>query len=64
MAIDVTLTKAKYRPRSFKLLKRNFDPEGGTKVALQGSYTSKSSNQGTKTKVKTLRPRKRAYGPF
>ena len=62
--LDVTLTKAKYRPRNFRLLKRNFDPEGGTKVFNMGRFGAKSSNSGTASKVKTLAPRKKAYGPW
>lgn len=62
--VDTTLTKAKYRPRNFRLLKRQFDPEGGTKVFAAGRFTSKTANQGTSSKVKTLKPRKRAYGPW
>lgn len=61
--VNITLTKAKYRPSNFRLLRRAFDPDGGTKV-VQTGFASKTANQGTKNKVKTLKPRRRAYGPW
>lgn len=55
--------KLKYRNPG-RLLHRQFDPPEGTWTFQGGTFKSKSSNQGTSSKVKTLRPRKRAYGPF
>lgn len=66
MVIDITLTKAKYRPSNFRLLKRQFDPEGGTKTVQVTRFVSKTMNSGSSDskKVRTLKPRQRAYGPF
>lgn len=46
------------------LLHRQFDPPFGTRVFQGGTFKSKTSNQGSKTNVKTIRPRRKAYGPF
>jgi hypothetical protein len=63
--IDITLAKLKYRnPNSRTLRRTNLDPADGTRVFQAGSYKSKTANQGTASKVKTLKPRRRAYGPF
>lgn len=47
-----------------RLLHRQFDPPEGTWTFVGGTYKSKTANSGTANKVKTLRPRKRSYGPF
>jgi hypothetical protein len=75
MPVDITLAKAKYRPTNRRLnLRDKIDPHcnmgaselcpKGTWTYMSGSYTSKSSNAGTASKVKTIAPRRRAYGPW
>lgn len=56
--------KLKYRNPQSRRLKRPFDPEGGTLVFKAGRFSSKTANQGTASKVKSLAPRRKAYGPF
>ncbi len=56
--------KFKYRNPNRKRLKRPFDPEGGTLVFQAGSFKSKTANQGTADKTKTIAPRRKAYGPW
>lgn len=68
MAIDPATAiliplKAKYRIPG-RILHRPFDPPEGTGTYLAGGFGSKSSNQGKKKNGKTLRPRRRAYGPW
>lgn len=62
--IHMTL-KFKYRLPG-KLVHRDFDPPGGTLVRAAGSNTSKKGgNSGSgSTKVKSLKPRRKAYGPW
>jgi len=62
--VDITLSKLKYRNPDSRLNKRQFDPPEGTYTFQGGKFGAKSSNQGTKSKKKTIAPRKRAYGPF
>jgi hypothetical protein len=62
--VDITLAKAKYRPKNCRRLKRQFDPEGGTLVFMAGGFGAKSSNQGTANRGQTIRPRRRSYGPW
>lgn len=62
--IDITLTKAKYRNPNKKLQRRQFDPPEGTWTFSGGGFKSKTSNQGTISKVRTLGPRRRSYGPW
>lgn len=36
----------------------------GTKVFMAGRFSGKTNNQGSKKKGVTIRPRRRAYGPW
>lgn len=69
MAIDITLSKLKFRNPDFRTLRRQgIDtlPEG-TRVYKAGRFGSKSSNGRPANAPKdgqTLRPRRRAWGPW
>lgn len=69
MLIDITLSKVKYRNPDHRVLRRQgIDtlPEG-TRVFRAGRFGSKSSNGRPPNAVKdgqTLRPRRRAWGPW
>jgi hypothetical protein len=56
--------KAKYRSKSFKIEKQQ-SASGpiDTKVRLVGGK-SRTNNSGKKKSDKTLRPRRKVYGPF
>lgn len=61
--------KAKYRiPGRFIYRKGIEDiynvPAPGTAVYKAGKFSAKTMNKGTKSNVKTLKPRRRAYGPW
>lgn len=63
--VDISIYKEKYRNPNRRLLRRNgVDPPEGTWVYSGGKFKAKSANQGSKSKVKTLAPRRRAYGPW
>lgn len=64
--------KAKYRNSdrphigNYRVLHRDkLDPPEGTLTYKAGRHGSKAGgNAGTASKVKTLKPRRKAYGPF
>lgn len=63
--IDITLAKLKYRNPNHKILKRQgVDPPEGTRVVAMRSKGKYAGNSGTKSKKVTVRPRRRAYGPW
>lgn len=62
-AVTIPL-KLKNRNPNSRVLHRPFDPQGGTLIYYSSGYSSKTSNAGTASKVKTLKPRRRAYGPW
>jgi hypothetical protein len=68
--IDITLAKLKYRnPNSRWVFRTHIEgrygiPAPGTRVYSAGSFGAKPRTNQPKAAVKTLRPRKKAYGPF
>lgn len=61
--------KAKYRPQGLFLyrtgIETKFDiPFPGTAVYRAGRFAARSMNKGSGLAVKSIRPRRRAYGPF
>lgn len=57
--------KAKYLAKNYKI-ERQSSSSGPieTKVVMASRFKSKTNNSGKKNTSKTLRPRRRAYGPF
>lgn len=67
MEIDISLAKLKYRNPSKRWLRRDkIDPEFGTWTFNAGRFKSPGNNSGTKYRKsrKTLRSRRRAWGPM
>jgi hypothetical protein len=63
-AIPIPL-KAKYRIPGAILHRNGIDPPFGTGVYKAGRFKSKSSNSGSADKTRsTIRPRRKAYGPW
>ena len=56
--------KLKYRNPNQKRLRRPFDPEGGTLIFKAGRFGASPVSGVEKKKVVSIRPRRRAYGPF
>jgi hypothetical protein len=56
--------KAKYRIPGRILHREGIDPPFGTGVYSGGRFKSRTENQGKASKVRTLKPRQRAYGPW
>lgn len=64
MAEILMRLKLKYRNPG-RLEHRDFDPPQGTLTYKAGRFTSKrGGNAGTGSNTKTLRPRRKAYGPW
>lgn len=64
MAISAPL-KLKYRNPARRLLRRPWDPEGGTFIHQATKFTSKYNNSGKAQKaMQGNGVRKRAYGPW
>lgn len=56
--------KLKHRNPDRRILHRPGDPPEGTLVFKAGRFGSKTQNAGKAVKGSTIRPRKRAYGPW
>ena len=69
-AVDVSLAKAKYRTRNRRYLHRQDVeqklgiPMPGTPVYTAGRFSTKPRTNSPRAKVNTLRPRRKAWGPW